>query len=140
MDTKCGGRKNLLLVASGIVLIAHVWTANVSSPTAGKMCLLIYLFGWQLAWGSVCWIIPSELFSMAEKGPAMAVPTFVLFAMNPVAAQVASQIMSVNFSAFFYVAAALMVLHIIFIVTCVRETKGVPMEKIPALYGATTQA
>merc|ERR1712160_168380 len=102
---------------------------------ASKAALMVYLFGWQLAWGTVCWIIPSELFSMTEKGPALVVPTFVQFALNPFAGAVAAYIIRVNFQMFFYVAAVMMVCHIIFTAIIIRETKGVPLEQVPVLYG-----
>jgi len=136
MDTKCGGRKRLLLLASSLVFLSYVLTPSMSNPGAGKACMILYIFGWQLAWGSVCWLLPSELFSMAEKGPALAVPTFVQFAFNPFAGMLASRVMENNFSAFFYMGAGFMILHLIFILACVRETKGVPLEHVPALYGA----
>jgi len=141
MDTKCGGRKRLLLLSSVIVLVSHVVIAGLVDPqakvpmVASKAALMVYLFGWQLAWGTVCWIIPSELFSMTEKGPALAVPTFVQFALNPVAGAVAAYIIRVNFQMFFYVAAVMMVCHIIFTAIIIRETKGVPLEQVPVLYG-----
>jgi len=137
MDTKCGGRKNLLLLSSFLVCIAFLILPSMTSPTAGKASLILYIFSWQLAWGSVCWLLPSELFSMAEKGPALAVPTFVQFAFNPLQAALATSVMQTNFQSFFYMGAGFMALHIIFIFACIRETKGVPMEQVPALYGSS---
>lgn len=137
MDTKCGGRKNMLLVASILVFVADAILPSVSdSPGAATAMLYVWIFGWQLAWGSVCWLLPSELFSMAEKGPALAISTFVQFAANPIGGIVFSQVMSSSFNATWYMSAGFMALHILFVLICVRETKGVSLEQIPALYGA----
>lgn len=136
MDTRIGGRKNMLLLASSLVMLADILLSFLKSPGAGKAVLYVWIFGWQLAWGSVCWLLPSELFSLAEKGPALGVSTFVQFAFNPLSGMVASHVMTANFPSFFILAAVCMAAHIVFVCTCVRETKGVPLEQVPALYGA----
>lgn len=136
MDMKCGGRKCLLLLSSVVVCIAYVGIPMMPTPGTAKIFMILWIFGWQLAWGSVCWLLPSELFSMAEKKRALSVPTFVQFMFNPFQGLLASMVMEKSgTTAFFYMGAGFMVLHIIFVLTCVRETKGVPLEDVPALYG-----
>merc|ERR1711879_293360 len=138
MDTRCGGRKMLLLVSTIVVCVAYCLIPMTlsPSPTAAKSFMMLWIFGWQLAWGSVCWLLPSELFSMAEKNRALSVPTFVQFMLNPAQAALANLVMqNYGIRNFFYMGAGFMVLHLVFILSCVRETKGVPLEDVPALYG-----
>merc|ERR1712007_148061 len=95
MDTKFGGRKRLLLASTGVVGAAYLGVALsiVPSTMVAKCFMMLWIFSWQWAWGSVCWLLPSELFSMAEKNRALSVPTFVQFMLNPAQGALATYVM-----------------------------------------------
>lgn len=138
IDTKWGGRKMLLLVACLVMLPAQMVTGI--SPFAGwggninGAAVSVYSFGFALAWGTVAWVLPSELFSMAEKGPAIGLATFFQFAMNLVVGAPSAVLLRWNAGAFFLILAALQVTNIVFVLVCVKETRGVPLEQVPGLY------
>lgn len=138
IDTKFGGRKTLLLVACLVMLPAQIVTGI--SPFAGwggginGAAVSIYCFGFALAWGTVAWVLPSELFSMAEKGPAIGLATFFQFAMNLVVGAPSAVLLGWNAGAFFFILAALQVTNIAYVLVFVKETRGIPLEQVPDLF------
>merc|ERR1711937_929028 len=97
--------------------------------------VFIFGFGFQLAWGIIPWFYPAELFSMTERERALSLSTFSGFLMNVVVNQVTLPLMSWSFPGTFLIFGILNVTNCIFVLTCVKETKGVPLEDIPALFG-----
>jgi len=138
IDTKFGGRKTLLLVACLVMLPAQIVTGI--SPFAGwsggvnGAAVSVYSFGFALAWGTVAWVLPSELFSMAEKGPAIGLATFFQFAMNLVVGAPSAVLLRWNAGGFFFILEALQVTNIAYVLIFVKETRGIPLEEVPDLF------
>merc|ERR1712187_1077194 len=80
------------------------------------LCVCIYGSGFQLAWGSVPWLYPAEIFTMAEKEKAFSVPG-TLFGFG-----------------------ALNVLNLFFVLKYIKETKGVALEEVPELFNSKRRA
>merc|ERR1712060_918169 len=98
----------------------------------------LFAFGWQLAWGMILWVYPSELFTMAERDRATSLAVFVQYAANAVLMIVVPQLQkALSFPGMLYFFGAFNLLNLGFVVTCIKETKGVPLEDIPKLFGAS---
>merc|ERR1712190_90646 len=97
-------------------------------------------FTWQCAWGIIPWVYPSEIFTMAERDRATSLAVFVQYGANallmPVVPSLMGQVGAGGMLLFF---AAFNVLNFLFTFTCIKETKGVPLEAVPALFGASTR-
>lgn len=139
VDSPVGGRRkqlNAAAVLMGPALIIGAvagwigWTSQIT-----KIALFVFGFGFQLAWGIIPWFYPAELFTMREREAALSLSTFSGFAMNVVIGYVALPMMRWSSNGTFFVFGMLNVTNVIFVLACVKETKGVPLEDIPALFG-----
>jgi len=140
IDSAVGGRRCQLLVATSIMgpplIIAA--TALELDPirykyvTMSMVCL--YGGGFQLAWGMVPWIYPSEIFNMSEKETAVSIAVFIGYVFNSLIVVVTPPLMSWNTPGTFYVFAGLNIFCGLFVFFFVKETKGVPLEQVPALF------
>merc|ERR1712113_417785 len=98
----------------------------------------LFAFGWQLAWGMIPWVYPSELFTMAERDRATSLAVFVQYAANALLMVVVPHLQNaLGFPGMLYFFGAFNILNLGFVVTCIKETKGVPLEDIPKLFGAS---
>lgn len=140
VDSAAGGRRKQLNIASGLMgpalIIGAVagwakWSGQVT-----VVALFIFGFGFQLAWGIIPWFYPAEIFSMREKEAALALSTFCNFAANVVVSQIAMPMLHWSPYGTFLIFGALNVANVVFVLACVKETKGVPLEDIPALWDA----
>lgn len=139
VDSPFGGRRRQLLLAAGfmgppLILGAIVYWVDWPKKIT-EIMVFIFGFGFQLAWGIIPWFYPAELFSMTERERALSLSTFSGFLMNVVVNQVTLPLMSWSFPGTFLIFGILNVTNCIFVLTCVKETKGVPLEDIPALFG-----
>merc|ERR1712151_206237 len=108
------------------------WSTDVELLLA---CL--FALAWQMAWGMIPWVYPSELFTMAERDRATSLAVFVQYASNAVLMIVVPHVQKAfGFPGMLYFFGAFNLLNLGFIVTCIKETKGVPLEDIPKLFGA----
>lgn len=139
MDSKYGGRRPLLLVATVLVgvplfFLAPAITYNWSGmATVSFIC--VYGFGNELAWGPIPWTYPSEIFTMAEKDRAASVAIFFQYFFNFVVVYFGQQLLAWSLSGMCLVFGVINVLNFVFVAVFVKETKGLPLERIPALFG-----
>jgi len=119
------------LVIAGIGKLSG-WTSVISI-----IALVFYGPGFQFAWGIIPWIYPAEIFSMAEKDKAVSVSTFCEFAINFAVAYLTPVLLSWSSGGTFILFGALNVSNFIFVWLFVKETKGVPLADVPALFGST---
>merc|ERR1712113_1376732 len=111
------------------------WSTNLELVFA---CL--FAFGWQLAWGMIPWVYPSELFTMAERDRATSLAVAVQYAANAILMPVVPSLMSsVGAGGMLLFFAGFNFLNLLFIFTFIKETKGVPLEMVPALFGDTAR-
>lgn len=142
IDSKHGGRRFQLLCASILMTAVFVLTAVVQfadlSFKDGMKCACVYVmgFGFQFAWGIVPWIYPAELFSAVERERALAISTCLGFWANTLVLQVQKPIVRLwGDSGMYTFYAATNALNLLFVVFFIKETKGVPEEDIPYLFG-----
>lgn len=139
IDSRFGARKRLLLTSTVFMIPALLligltarqgWSADVA-----KWATFAYGFGYQLAWGMVGWVYPSEIFSMSEKATAISIVVFFNYAANVGVYFGGPQLVkwSIEYSAFVLV--GFNVMNVAFIVLAMKETKGKLLEDIPALFG-----
>merc|ERR1712178_7680 len=81
LDSRMGGRRIQLIGAIFVMVPALVLAALASVFSWSQIIVLVMVCvfgtGFQLAWGMIPWVYPSELFSMAEKGKAMSLAVFL---------------------------------------------------------------
>jgi len=139
IDSRFGGRKKQLLGASlfmgpPLLIAAAEHFANGPGMVTGYMVWL-FAFGFQAAWGIVPWFYPAELFQMNERERALSVSTFCGFLFNMLVGLITQTLFHWSQGGMFLIYGVLNVTNCIFVAVCLRETKGVPLEEIPALFG-----
>jgi SP family facilitated glucose transporter-like MFS transporter 1 len=139
VDSPVGGRRRQLNAASALMgpplILAAVSGWLGWQPWVALVSLFVFGFGFQLAWGIVPWFYPAELFTMQEREMALSLSTFTGFAMNLAVTFIAPALLQMSPNGTFFVFGLLNVTNVIFVLACVKETKGVPLEDIPALFG-----
>jgi len=138
IDSQVGGRKCQLLVATCIMgpplIVAATALAQDWPHFITVACVCIYGGGFQFAWGMVPWIYPSEIFNMAEKESAISLAVFVNYMFNAFVVYVTPLAMAWSTAGTFYLFGLSNVLCGLFVFIWVKETKGVPLENVPALF------
>jgi sugar porter (SP) family MFS transporter len=144
VDSSVGGRRVQLLGATilmGPSLVLAGFGLSFSWPGIITMIMVcLYGVGFQLAWGTVPWIYPSEIFTMAEKEKAVSLAIFLQYAANAIVVVITPPIMTASPVATLFVFGVLNILNFVFVATCIKETKGVPLEEVPGLFGTSQQA
>jgi hypothetical protein len=139
VDSPVGGRRiqlNGAAVLMGPALIIGAVAGWVGwSHQVTEIALFVFGFGFQLAWGIIPWFYPAELFTMREREAALSLSTFSGFAMNVVIGYIALPLLRWSPNGTFFIFGVLNVTNVMFVLACVKETKGVPLEDIPALFG-----
>jgi SP family facilitated glucose transporter-like MFS transporter 1 len=139
VDSPIGGRRKQLNAASALMgpplILAAVAGWLGWQPWVAVVLLFVFGFGFQTAWGIVPWFYPAELFTMQEREMALSLSTFTGFAMNMLVGSIAPILLQMSPNGTFFIFGLLNVTNVIFVLACVKETKGVPLEDIPALFG-----
>jgi len=141
LDSSVGGRRTQLLAVTTVLGPLLVFTGfAVSSSWDMSLELLLvcaFAFVWQMAWGMIPWIYPSELFTMAERDRATSFAVFFQYAANAVLMFVDPFLMkSLGVPGTFMFFGAFNILNLAFVYIFIKETRGVPLESVPALFGA----
>lgn len=141
LDSKWGGRRvQLALVTATIcpLLVLVGLASQFGWSTRLELALLcLFAFTWQLAWGMIPWVYPSELFTMAERDRATSLAVFVQYAANAALTFVVPQLLdALGFAGMVWFFAAFNALNLVVIAACVKETKGIPLEDVPYLFAA----
>jgi len=138
IDSKWGGRRSQLLVATCIMgpplLIGATALWQDWTPYLILFMVCLYGGGFQLAWGMVPWIYPAEIFSMAEKETAVSLAVFLNYLFNGLIVYITPMLMDWSTVGTFYVFGALNVGCGLFVLAYVKETKGIPLDEVPALF------
>jgi sugar porter (SP) family MFS transporter len=141
VDSPVGGRRKQLNFASALMGPALVVGAIAGwanwSPQITLVALYVFGFGFQFAWGIIPWFYPAELFTMREREIALSLSTFCNFIANIIVLQIANLLMGWSPYATFLIFGVANVTNVVFVLACVKETKGVPLEDIPGMFGAT---
>merc|ERR1712151_769875 len=138
IDSPYGGRKLQLLGASffmGPPLLIAAFTHFAGGPgQITAIMVFIFAFGFQAAWGIIPWFYPAELFQMKERERALSVSTFCGFLFNLLVGMITQTLFHWSQGGMFLIYGLLNVTNCLFVALCVKETKGVALEDIPALF------
>lgn len=141
LDSEYGGRRSQLkfvtiiiaplLILTGIA-IKMEWSNNVVLALVCSFALI-----WQLAWGMIPWLYPSEIFSTAERDRAVSLAVFTQYIANAVLLYLVPMIkeaLEVSGTMIFF--GCFNILNFLFVHFYVKETKGLPLEDIPILFNS----
>ncbi|KAI9107104.1 hypothetical protein K1719_022632 [Acacia pycnantha] len=132
-----GGVQMLLCqIATSVVLALARSTQHISKSDATLvmvlMCLYAAGFGW--SWGPLTWLIPSEIFPLKIRTTGQSISVGTNFLTVFVLSQTfLSMLCSFKYGAFLFYAAWI-ALMTMFIVLCLPETKGIPLESMHAIW------
>lgn len=139
-DGKLGGRRPAFLLSSalcGVPMIIAAVAVFLTWP-GGVIILMvgIYCFGFQVAWGPAAWVYCSEIFTMRERDRANGLAVGLEYGANAVILFITPIMSDWSVGGSFVIFA---ICNIFFFFFCLflPETKGVPLEQIPALFGGT---
>jgi SP family sugar:H+ symporter-like MFS transporter len=145
LDSRHGGRRAQLLAVTLVIcpllLLIGVAVRQEWSRTAELVLIGAFAFSWQVAWGMIPWVYPSELFTMAERDRATSLAVFTQYAANAVLMFVVPLLkQGLGFVGMVWFFSAFNVLNVVFILTCIKETKGIPLEHVPQLFDSARVA
>lgn len=139
LDSPTGGRRIQLLGAVFIMVPALLLASFAKifnwAPILILVLVCIFGIGFQLAWGMIPWVYPSELFSMSERGRAMSLAVFSQYLANAIVFYMTPILMNWSFTGTLLIFCGTNFLNFLFVLTFVKETKGVPLEDVPAMFG-----
>ena len=139
LDSDYGGRRSQLLNVTSIIgpLLVCTGVGIKFSWNHTLILIMVCAFAtiWQMAWGMIPWLYPSEIFSTSERDRAVSLAVFTQYGANAVLLYLVPIILgslgiegTMMFFGFFNLA------NFVFVLACVHETKGLPLEDVPALF------
>merc|ERR1711865_390488 len=138
VDSQYGGRRSQLLVASVLMgpplVLAGVGKVLDWSSAISIAALAIYGPAFQFAWGIIPWLYPAEIFSMNEKDRALSLSTFMCFAINFIVGYITPSFLAWSPGYTFIIFGILNISNFVFVFLFIKETKGVPLGDVPALF------
>jgi len=140
LDASCGGRRRQLLIASVVMFVALFMQGagllfdfgGVKIQQAG---LLMYVAAFQFGWGLIPWLYPSEIFSMNERVKCLSLAVTFQYAVNAFVAWLSPVLIYWNITGMVCVFVGFNFLNLLWVTVFVRETKGLPLEAVPQLFG-----
>lgn len=140
IDHPAGGRRKQLMVAAVAMTPPLFITAAALSYDMswiiGAVMLCIYAWAFQFAWGTVPWVYPSEIFSMAEKQKAMGLAVFFQYGVNTLVYFTSPIMIHWTIVGTMVIFGFCNLAGLLFVCMCVKETKGIPLEMVPDLFEA----
>jgi sugar porter (SP) family MFS transporter len=125
------GTSCCLVALVGLGIFFHSQTLQNSVGPMALGCLLFYIMGFAIGLGPVFWLMISEIFPLALRGPAMAVCTMVNWGFNfLISYTFLTLIGAITIAGTFWLYAGFAVCAIVFFWTLVPETKGRTLEEI----------
>eukprot|EP00122_Pirum_gemmata_P021734 Pgem_evm1s20229 len=132
------GRKSQLLIGSMFMAPALlVVGVNLLCYGPGNLSMVfvcLYAFGFQIGWGPICWVYTSEIFEMQYKEKAMSIAVFTQYLANAIIIVITPFMTSWNIGAALLIFCGLNFIGFFFVLFFIKETKGVDLEDIPALF------
>merc|ERR1712203_759473 len=139
IDSKYGGRRRQMLWVTAVFgpMLGLAGAATGWGWNQTFQLILIMASGlvWQMAWGMMGFLYPSEIFTNAERDRANSLAQFAQWAFAAVNSAVTACLLSrfgASATLIFY--ACYNLTNFVWIWVCIRETKGVPLEQAPALF------
>ncbi len=134
------GRKKLLLAGSWIMgacmfVLAALFYFNLLQNYFVLITIFVYIAGFASTWGVVLWVYVAEIFPNKIRGTATSIAVFGNWVANSIVSLtfpiMLSQLGAVST---FGIYGLINISMVLFVSRYVFETKGVPLEKIEALY------
>jgi len=136
-DGKLGGRRPAFVLSSalcGLPMIIAGIAQFADWPGAIIIAMVcIYAFGFQVAWGPVPWVYTAEIFAQRERDRGQGLAVGIEYGANAAILFLTPIMVQWSIGGSFMVFAALNCFFVLFC-TFLPETKGVPLEEIPALF------
>ncbi|XP_054799128.1 sugar transport protein 5-like [Prosopis cineraria] len=123
-------------IAVTVVLALSRSTQHISKSNATLVLVLLCLyaagFGW--SWGPLSWLIPSEIFPLKIRSTGQSISIAVNFLTVFVLSQTfLTMLCRFKYGAFLFYGGWIAVMTV-FIVLCLPETKGIPLESMHAIW------
>lgn len=137
-NSKFGGRRNMLIL-SALMMALPMFIAAMAvtwswSGVIVVVMVIIYSFSFEVAWGPVPWVYASEIFSQAERDAATGLAVGMEYGANAVIVFITPFLVSWSIKGSLALFGVLNLLIAAFCYQYVTETKGVPVELVPALF------
>jgi MFS family permease len=152
MVEKWGRRPLLMFGAIGMcvsqLIVAIVGTA-ASSDVANKVLIAfvcIYIFFFACSWGPVAWVVTGELFPLKARAKCLSITTATNWLLNWAIAYATPYMVNsgpgnANLqSKVFFIWGGFCFIALVFVYTCIYETKGLSLEQVDELYGKVSKA
>ncbi|MBS1822241.1 MAG: sugar porter family MFS transporter [Acidobacteria bacterium] len=131
------GRRRLLVVGSIGMAVTLGGVASLFVRHSGKQGLAallgIYMIFFAVSQGAVIWVYLSEIFPNAVRARGQSVGTTTHWVMNAIIANIFPTLAVYGMAMPFTFFGSMMVLQLIFVLTCVPETRGKTLEEIATL-------
>jgi MFS family permease len=131
------GRRRLLIIGSvgmSLTLGVVAFLFAVHSGKGSLAALLgIYMIFFAISQGAVIWVYLSEIFPNAVRSRGQSVGTTTHWVMNAIIANIFPTLAVYGMAVPFTFFGSMMVLQLIFVLTCVPETRGITLEEIATL-------
>merc|ERR1711920_1037496 len=137
-NSRFGGRRNMLVLAALMMafpmfIAAMAVTWNWSGVIVVVMTVF-YSFSFEVAWGPVPWVYASEIFSNAERDAASGLAVGMEYGANALIVFLTPYLVSWSIKGSLIMFGAINMLIAAFCYMYITETKGVPVELVPALF------
>jgi hypothetical protein len=150
------GRRPLLLVGGGILVVCNIglgvllrFSAVEKNAGGGGveggtsvvslfvfLLILVYTSAFAFSWGSVCWIVVSEMFPLSIRGKGVGVVVvgnrLMSFAVSHTFVSIG--VATGNVGTPFFMYGALALIGFVFVYVVLPETKDVALEQVPLLW------
>eukprot|EP00928_Gymnodinium_smaydae_P005349 TRINITY_DN11826_c0_g1_i2.p1 TRINITY_DN11826_c0_g1~~TRINITY_DN11826_c0_g1_i2.p1 ORF type:complete len:528 (+),score=84.24 TRINITY_DN11826_c0_g1_i2:134-1717(+) len=139
LDSRLGGRRSQLLYVTcciGPLLVLTGVAIGAGWPNAFTLVsVCLFAIIWQMAWGMIPWVYPSEIFSTAERDRAVSLAVFTQYAANAILLYLVPKLLgALGIAGTMIFFGCFNLLNFAFVFAYVKETKGLPLENIPILF------
>lgn len=140
------GRRTLLIFGAAGMTMFHAligWVFSAADPNGGLLLFLVvcYVLTFAMSFGAVAYVVISEIFPTHVRGMAASVATFALWGGNFLVSQFFPVLVaSIGSSTTFFIFSGVSAVALIFVLTCVPETKGKTLEEIEQQMGTSLPA
>eukprot|EP00798_Chlamydomonas_sp_ICE-L_P024848 gene24848-10505_t len=125
--------RRFLFIAGGLQFNFEADSSSTAMATAIVAFICLFVAGFAWSWGPLGWLVPSEISPMEIRAACTGINTFTNFLFTFLIGQTfLSMLCSLEWGVFLLFS-GFVVLMTLFIIACVPETKGVPVEEVDVL-------